>query len=178
MTTPTDPFEELERELREKVAGEFRRTAEEDEFVAMKSVLRARDLTQVAYELLSRGDTVRIVTGDTTIRGVITHARGSLATLTTGEGTEAHVNLAGPIVIEVLERATAGGKSRDHLGPDSFIARLRELELNSAPVEVVLANSSHRPTGTISAVGVDHILIKDATDQFVPLAWIAAVQRV
>ena len=177
MTTPTDPFEELDRELREKVGGEFRRTAEEDEFAAMKSAMRARDLSQVAYELLSRGDSVRIMIGTAAIGGTITHARGSLATVTTGEGVEAHINLAGPIVIDVIERSATGGMSREPYGPESFIARLRELELNEAPVEVLMANSDHRPSGKITAVGVDHLLISGASEQFVPLAWVAAVQR-
>jgi len=177
MTTPSDPFEELDRELREAVSGEFRRTAEEDEYTARKSALRARDLPQVAYELLSRGDTVRVTIGSTSLRGVISHARGTLATVTGGDGAEMHVNLAGPVVLEVVERSQSGGRTREPYGPESFLARLRELELNEAPIEVLTA-SEHRPSGRIEAVGTDHLMLIDETDQFVPLVWIGAVRRI
>lgn len=177
MTTPSDPFEELDRELREAVSGEFRRTAEEDEHAARKSALRARDLPQVAYELLSRGDTVRVIIGATALRGAISHARGTLATLTGGDGAETHVNLAGPVVLEVVERSQTGGRAREQFGPESFLARLRELELNEALIEV-LTGSEHRPEGRIEAVAADHLMLAGETDQFVPLAWIGAVRRV
>ncbi|NND01418.1 MAG: hypothetical protein HKN91_01395 [Acidimicrobiia bacterium] len=176
MTTPSDPFEELDRELREAVAGEFRRTAEEDEYAARKSALRGRSLPQVAYEMLSRGDTVRVLIGATSMRGVISHARGTLATLTGGDGSEMHVNLAGPIVLEVVERSQSGGRARENYGPESFLARLRELELGESQIEV-LTGTDHRPAGRIEAVGADHIMLVGETDQFVPLVWIGAVRR-
>ena len=97
-----DPLEALDQELRERVGGEFRRTAEEDEFAARKAALRGRDLAQVAYELLSRGDTIRVTIGSTSIRGVLTHARATLATLSPSEGPELHLNLAGPLTIDGL----------------------------------------------------------------------------
>ena len=177
MTTPSDPFEELGQELREAVSGEFRRTAEEDEYAARKSALRARDLSQVAYELLSRGDTVRVTVGPVSMRGVISHARGTLATLTGGDGTELHINLAGPVVLEVVARSQSGGRARERFGPESFLARLRELELNEAPVEVLTA-AEQPPAGRIEAVGTDHVMLVGETDQFVPIAWIGAVRRI
>lgn len=175
MSTPTDPFEELDRELREKVAGDFRRTAEEDEFTARKAALRKRDLPLVAYELLSRGDTVRAMIGTSSLRGVITHARGTLATMTAADGTAVHLNLDGPIVIDVVEKSATGGKARDQFGPESFVARLRELELNEVEVEVVVGFGSENPVGTIEAVGVDHVMLGVENPTFVPLTWIAAV---
>ncbi len=177
MTTPPDPFEELDRELREAVAGEFRRTAEGDEYAARKSALRSRNLPQVAYELLSRGDTVRVVIGAASLRGVISHARGTLATLTGPDGTNTHLNLAGPVILEVVERSQAGGRTREQFGPESFLARLRELEINEASVEVLTA-SEHRPSGRIEAVGPDHLMLVGETDQFVPLPWIGAVRLI
>lgn len=177
MTIPPDPFEELDRELRERVGGEFRRTAEEDEYTARKAALRARDLAQVAYEMLSRGDTVRLTIGTNSVRGVITHARGTLATLAAADGTAVHANLAGPIVIDVVERSTAGGRAREQFGPESFIARLRELELASADVEVIVGHSDLNPSGRIEAVGKDHLMIVAEHASFIPLAWVGAVRR-
>ena len=175
--TGNDPLDDLGRELREKVGGEFRRTAEEDELTARQAALRKRDLAQVAYELLARGDAVRVTIGSTQLRGVITHARGSLATLTTGDGLEMHLNLLGPLLLEVVERSTAGGTSREHYGPETFIARMRELELNRAPVEIYLGFTDARPSGIIEAVAKDHLLLTGDTTSFIPLAHIGAVRR-
>jgi len=175
--TGNDPIEELGRELREKVGGEFRRTAEEDEFTARQATLRKRDLAQVAYELLARGDSVRVTIGNALLRGTITHARGNLATLTTGDGLEMHLHLAGPLLLEVVERSTAGGSSREQFGPETFIARMRELELNQAPVEVYLGFTDARPIGVIEAVAKDHLLLAGDTTSFIPLNHIGGARR-
>ena len=171
-----DPLRELDRELREALGGEFRRTAEEDEFAARKAALRKRDMAHVAYELLSRGDLVRVTVGDASISGVVSHARGTLATVTPSVGTPLHVNLAGPILIEIAERSTTRGSRPDRFGPETFIARLRELELNATPVEVLLGSTPRRPTGRIEAVARDHLMLAGETTQFVPLGTIGAVR--
>lgn len=172
-----DPLAALDRELRERVGGEFRRTAEEDEYTARKAALRHRTLGQVAYELLSRGDTVRATIGAASFRGLITHARGTLATLTVADGTELHLNLSGPLALDVVERSTTGGRTREQFGPETFLARLRELELSQATIEVILGFGDARPTGVIEAVSEDHLMLVGETTHFVPLAWIGAVRR-
>lgn len=172
-----DPFEALDQELRERVGGEFRRTAEEDEFVARKAALRGRDLAGVAYELLSRGDTIRVTIGNTSIRGVLTHARSTLATLIPTEGAELHLNLAGPLTIDVVDRSPGGGRTREQFGSDSFVARLRELELSATPIEVLLGFTDDRPSGTIEAVTADHVMLVGESTHFAPLAWIGGVRR-
>ena len=173
-----DPIDELGRELREKVAGEFRRTAEEDEHAVRKSALRKRDLAQVAYELLSRGDVVRAKVGEFALRGVVTHARGSLATVTPDDGPELHVNLAGPVLLEVVERSNTGGRSRQPFGPESFIARLRELELTETPLAIYLGFTSVTPVGRIEAVAADHIMLVGDSTHFVAVAAIAGVRAI
>jgi hypothetical protein len=172
-----DPLARLDQELREKVGGEFRRTAEEDEFTARKAALRRRTLAQVAYELLSRGDNVRATIGAESFRGTITHARGTLATLTPATGAEVHLNLAGPLSLDVVERSATGGRTREPYGPETFVARLRELELSEVPIEAIVGFSDGRPSGVIEAVGEDHLMLRGETTHFVPLAWIGAVRR-
>lgn len=172
-----DPLEALDHELRARVGGEFRRTAEEDEFAARKASLRSRDLAQVAYELLSRGDTLRVTIGSTSIRGVLTHARSTLATLTPAEGPEVHLNLAGPLTIDVIERSSDGGRTREQYGPETFVARLRELELAGAHVELLVGFASNNPRGVIEAVSADHVMLVGEETHFAPLAWIGAVLR-
>ena len=172
-----DPLAELDQELREKVGGEFRRQAEEDEYTARKAALRHRTLAQVAYELLSRGDRVRATIGRGSFRGVVTHARGTLATLTLSEGAELHLNLAGPVTLDIVERSVTGGRTREQYGPETFVARLRELELAAVPIEALVGFGEVQPTGTIEAVGEDHLMLAGDTTHFVPLAWLGGVRR-
>jgi len=183
MTTPgdeeedLDPLEALDRELRARVGGEFRRSAEEDEFVARKAALRSRDLAQVAYELLSRGDKIRVTVGGSSVLGVLTHARTTLATLSPADGPAVHLNLAGPLTIDVVERSSGGGRAREQYGPETFVARLRELELAGAPVELLLGFGRNNPRGAIEAVSADHVMLVGELTHFVPLAWIGGVLR-
>jgi hypothetical protein len=177
MTGNFDGFDDLDRELRESVGGEFRRQAEEDEYAARKSALRKRSLDQVAYELLARGDTVSVLAGERRFRGVVAHAHGDLLTLVTPQGDQVHVNLEGPVVLQVAERAPEGGKGRDRFGPESFLARMRELELSELTVEIVAPSAGDPLTGRIEAAASDHLMMTDDTGAptFVPLAWVAAV---
>jgi hypothetical protein len=177
MTGDLDGFDDLGRELRESVGGEFRRQAEEDEYAARKGVLRKRTLDQVAYELLARGDTVAVLAGDRRFLGVVAHANRDLLTLVTPQGDQVHVNLGGPIVLQVAERAPAGGKGRDRFGPESFLARMRELELSELTVEVVAPPAGDPISGRIEAAATDHLMvIGDANlPSFVPLPWVAAI---
>jgi hypothetical protein len=87
------------------------------------------------------------------------------------------VNLAGPVLLDVVARAASGGSTREQFGPESFLARLRELELNQATIEILMG-AEPPPRGMIEAVGVDHLMLRGETDQFVPLAWIGAVRRI
>ena len=170
-------LEDLDQELRESVGGEFRRQAEEDEYATRKGVLRRRTLDQVAYELLARGDTVAVLAGERRFLGVVAHANRDLLTLVTPQGDQVHVNLTGPVVLQVAERAPAGGKGRDRFGPESFLARMRELELSERTVEIVAPPAGDPLTGRIEAAAPDHLMVIGNTDtpSFVPLPWVAAV---
>ena len=136
-----DELERLGDELRQQVAGDFRRAAEEDEHDAAKARLRSRTLEHAAYELLSRGDTIALVLGTVRYHGIVTHARGDLLAVTTRGGERLDVNLSGPVAVQVVERSTRGGRARDRFGAESFIARLRELELDQTPVAIHTAGA-------------------------------------
>jgi hypothetical protein len=177
MTGDFEGFDELEQELRESVGGEFRRQAEEDEYAARKGVLRKRTLDQVAYELLARGDTVAVIAGERRFLGIVAHANRDLLTLVTPQGDQVHVNLGGPIVLQVAERAPVGGKGRDRFGPESFLARMRELELSVLTVEIVAPPAGDPISGRIEAAASDHLMVIGETDRpwFIPLTSVAAV---
>jgi hypothetical protein len=172
-----DPIEELRAELRELVGGEFRRNAEDDEAAAEHIRLRNRGLADVAFELLSRGDTLQINMGSERFVGVLVHAQGTLATLETQDGDHVHVNLAGPVALRVTRRATSGGRGREELGPDSFVARLRQLQMDGGMLIVGLPGLGESLRCTIDAVADDHLMVTDLTEQtwFLPYREIATV---
>ncbi len=174
-----DPLDELRSELRSSVGDEFRRTAEDDEQAARHIRLRSRSLADVAHELLSRGDTVQLNFGSERFVGVVTHADGTLATLQTQDGDEIHVNLEGPIAIRVTRRSTSGGRSADPLGPDSFLARLRQLELDEATAILAVPTMGESIAAKIEAVAIDHVMVTDLSSQtwYIPFHQIAAVMR-
>lgn len=168
-------FDELGRELRRSVGDEFRRAAEDDEIAASKVALRRRNLEQVAYELLARGDVVAVTCGAERFTGRLVHAHGDLATMHRSVGGEVHINLAGPVMLTVEERATEGGKGRDRFGPESFIARLRQLELDETDIEIVTIGEGH-VAGRIGAVATDHVMVlSEGRTAYVPITTIAAV---
>lgn len=178
--TGHDDYDEMDRlgdELRQQVGGEFRRTAEEDEFVAAKAQMRSRTLEHVAYELLSRGDTIAVTMGPDRILGVVVHAKGDVLCVQTMQGDRVDVHLGGLVAIQVVERSRSAGRTRDTFGADSFVARLRELELDEAPVVLNAPATGEPVEGLIEAVTSDHVMLSDpaAGHWYIPLASIAAV---
>jgi len=140
--------------------------------------MRRRELADVASELMGRGDTTSVAAGDRSFTGTVIHAVGDLMTL---ETTDAFVDFnldAGP-VISVVERARAGGRS-PRSGPDSFAARLMELESGQDAVEVGLLGQI-RPSlsGHLRVTARDHVVFVDRGERewFVPLGRIAYVTR-
>ena len=176
-----DPLDELGAELRAHVGGEFRRAAEDDEAAARQLMLRRRTLTDVGFELANRGDLVRLLVGPDRFVGTVVHARSDLLTLqTAGRGT-IHANLASTVTLRVMARLRTGGRPVDELGPDSFRARLRQLELEEEPVTLSLPLVGETVRCRLEAVAEDHVysIDLDGHEWFIPTGQIAAViQRV
>lgn len=174
-----DSLSDLGSDLRSSIGHEFRRSAEEDEEAARHIRLRGRSLADAAHELMSRGDTVQLNFGAERFVGVVTHARSTLATIETQDGDEVHINLEGPVAIRVTKRATSGGRGGDPLGPDSFLARLRQLELDEATVVMAIPTIGETIVCKIEAVAADHLMVTDLSDQtwYVTFPQIAAVMR-
>lgn len=140
--------------------------------------MRRRELADVASELMVRGDTISVAAGDRSFTGTVIHAAGDLMTL---ETTDAFIDFnldAGP-VISLIERARAGGRS-PRSGPESFAARLMELESGQNAVEVGLVGQV-RPSlsGHVRVTARDHVVFVDRAQRewFVPLGRIAYVIR-
>jgi hypothetical protein len=171
-----DGLDDLGRELRERVGHEMRMEAEEAEQDAAAFELRRRRLADVAVELLSRGDTVTVLAGDRTIRGRLSYARGEIASVETAAG-RVEVNLVSGVVLRIDERAAAGGTA-PRPGSDNLRARLLEHELSGDSIEAWLPSAGLEVSGTIAAVGLDHVILRDGGEwvlQLSDIAWIQAV---
>jgi hypothetical protein len=164
-------FDDLASELRQQVGGEFRLEAEAVEDDARRHALRRRTLQDVAFELMNRGDEVGATGAGVSLTGTITHVAGDLAIIQTPHSL-ANVNLAGLVSLRVLRRNQEGGQGRAN-GSPSYRSRMLELELSGEFIEI-FSSVSDSVTGTISAVGADHIVVVDRnqTEWFIPLSTI------
>ena len=180
MTNREQPDEvgRLGDELRARVGGEFRRSAEDDERAAAKAQVRSRTLEHVAHELLSRGDTIAVSLAGERIVGVVEHARGDLMSVSTSHGGRVDVRLAPTTALRVVESAAVGGRSRDRWGAESFVARLRELELEAASVTIIATALDGPVTGIIAAVTPDHVALDEPSGHrwYLAIGGIAAVR--
>ncbi len=170
-----DDFEHVGRELRERVGGEFRLAAEEDEYWAMKQARRAGTLSEVAYDAMSRGDRVEIWAGDSVFRGFIEHTRSDLVVLAAPGRVD--VNLEGPLTMRVVEPATASGTAVAREGPASFAARVSELEQIGTVCEFILPFGRAPVVGTVAIRARDHVVVEalDGPGWIVPLRWLIAL---
>ena len=168
-------FDEIRRELRERVGGEFRLAAEEDEYWAMKQARRAGTLSEVAYDAMSRGDRVEIWAGESVFRGLIQHTRNDLLVLKAQAPVD--INLAAPVIFRVIEPAAGPGASPFPNGPESFSARLAELEQIEAVGEFITPFSGAAVVGRVSIRARDHVIVegRDGREWVVPLKWLMAV---
>lgn len=169
-TSDNDPSEDLARELRHRLGGEFRAEAEEGERLAELARLRGRDLAAVAAELCDRGDRVRITTGGRTFTGVVVGAGRDRCTLGTPAGT-VEIRLGGrPVQLSVVEPQAVEPPPRPS-SSTTFRARLRELEMQAASVEVGTDGRTEPLRGRLLAVAGDHLLIEGTEGGRIYLGW-------
>lgn len=177
-----DPREELEHDpglhaadmgFRSVVRDEAEREAREAaEYAAIR-----RALSDVARELMERGDLVSVACGHHSFTGRIVHTAADLAVVEMAGGQAVDVHLGGPVVLRVVERAVTGGRRGG--GATSFRARLAEYRNAPRRREVVLGGPMLDPeglVGVISAVARDHVVVHQSatgTEAYVPLALIA-----
>ena len=176
--TPEESLDDLGRELRERVGNEMRQEAELIEQDAATVELRRRRLTDVAIELVSRGDIVTVIAGDRSLRGPLTYARGDIASLDTAVG-RVDIHLPAGVALRIDERSTAGGTT-PRKGSDTLRARLLELELGGTDIEAWVPSHGIEVRGAIVAVGKDHVLIRDRDDSewallLYDIAWVRGI---
>lgn len=140
-----------------------------------RHLLRERLLADVAVELLHRGDVVAVTAGGRRFTGTVVHAAGDVVCLATAAG-DVDLNLRVPLLVRVVDRVPAGGRSRSRVG-DSFKARLFLHEASGARVEVGTIADSEPVSGAVAAVARDHVVVEDRdVTAYVPLSAIAYVR--
>ncbi|MGI9609885.1 MAG: hypothetical protein ACR2NL_06285 [Acidimicrobiia bacterium] len=174
----SEALDDLGRELRERVGKEMRQEAELLEQDAATVELRRRRLADIAIELVSRGDIVTIIAGDRSLRGRLTYARGEIASVEAPVG-RVDVHLPAGVVVRVDERSTDGGRT-PRKGSDTMRARLLELELAGTDIEVWVPSHGIDVSGTIVAVGKDHVVVRDRDDSewailLYDIAWVSGI---
>jgi hypothetical protein len=170
-----EEFDKVGRELRERVGGEFRLAAEEDEYWAMKQARRAGTLSEIAYDAMSRGDLLEVWAGETAFRGFVQHTRNDLLVLQAHANVD--INLGGPVVLRVVEPAATPGAGVNRTGAASFAARLAELEQGDTMCEFIVPFSGAPVHGKVAIRASDHLIVDgvDAQEWVVPLKWLMAV---
>jgi hypothetical protein len=103
---------------------------------AAQSERAKRHLDEVVLEFMHRGDTIRIAVGPRAWIGKIVHVGRSLLRLETAGAAWIDIDLLKVTSIAVVSRSAAGGRSPGIGDPATLIARLRELEQNTAVVEI------------------------------------------
>lgn len=169
-------LEELAADLRQATERELRWEAEDVEADVEQGRLRHRDLSQVAYELMSKGDEISAGWGHTILTGKLVYTKGDLAVMETGHSIVS-LNLSGPVVIKVVRRSPEGGVGTSAGGSGTFKARLAELEQTGEVVRVVSTHSEELLEGRITAAARDHIALanRQGSEWFVPHQVIAMV---
>ncbi len=164
-------------ELRSAIGDEFRAEAAADERAVAGFRLRHRTLSDVATELMHRGDAVTVFIGNSTVRGRLAHVASNLATLTPTTGARLHLNLDSPITLRrnPSEKRHAG-RGRDSMACDSFPAQLRSFEMAGRLIRLEADSPAGRVLGRLEAVAVDHVVLTTPdTKWYVPLGVIHGV---
>jgi hypothetical protein len=133
-----------------------RADSEDLEELTQTARLRSQRLSDALAETMAAGSAASVFCGKTEVTGMFSMVVNDLAVLDTGP-TEASVHLRGPIAISIAER-TQGGTGGSQ-AVRSFVARLREFELTSEPVDIV--GSFGVVSGSIEVVADGYVRVRD-----------------
>lgn len=150
-------FDELARELRNRVGRDIREEAAEDESLTELQRLRNRDLADAAREAMHRGDRVTVQVAGTAFTDPIEYVGGDYLTMATPESVVDVLLARATLFIEPRQRGGRSGKPAAW----TFRARLAEHEQSGIPVELIL-DTGNRIRGTIHVVGHDHLVVAES----------------
>lgn len=121
--------------------------------------IRRRQLIDVCYEWMSRGDLVTISTADHEFEGRLVAAVNDMAVLAT-KTLEVAVNLDLAHFVRSDRKGAFAGSTGDR-SASSFRAALGRAEIEQSRLRLVGRDRAFEVTGVIDASTDDHILVKD-----------------
>lgn len=173
--TEQEPLADLARFLRQGVGQEWRAELEATELEVHQHRLRSRTLSEVAEELVHRGDLVSMQTRDLQFVGqVVGCGRDYLTVNTQDLCVDARLD---QVCILVTKKA-AGGTTTRGWAP-TWRARLTELELTGEPVELFAGPLRGPRRGKIKVVSSDHLWLSEpnGVDCYLPIRQVTAAVR-
>ena len=164
---------DLARFLREGAGQEWRAEREATEFEVHQGRLRRRPMREVAQMLLHRGDRVTIEAIGSRFSGKVVGCGDDYVTV---ETDLVRVDARTDRIAMVVQRRSSGGAAAKGVAP-TWRARLLELELGQAPVEVFTPLLGVSRKGRIRAVSSDHIWLAGANgeDCYLPIDQLTAI---
>lgn len=164
---------QLSSHMRAMARSELADERAADEMAARIYHERTRSLSEALAALTSVAAHVTAYLPEASWTGILAHVAGDLATLRLHAGGEAHLQV-GPGSLLRVHRMAHGSPAADVAGPQTFIARLRQLELEAHPVTLVGRSGQVRVAGTLRAVATDHVVVECEGDTWlVPVPAIA-----
>lgn len=160
------------------VRAEWRAEEEEWARAALEHWQHQRTLLDVVRECMHRGDTVALRLLHTTFSGRVCGVGSDIVALDAPDGrVDVRVDAHAPLVVQVLERARAGGTRGE--GVTTMRARLFELEIDERAVEVGAHGVGEIMRGRLQ-VGSDHVIVRgpEGLDTVIALAAVAWVRRI
>lgn len=167
---------ELRSHLRAQARHEFALEREADETAARIYHERGRSLAETVAENGSATTDITVHLPGTSFTGHLVHTAEDLLTLQDQTGAALHVRF-GPSVILSIRRSRPGARIRETPAPGSFIARLRQLELEAQEIYVITTNQFPNTTGILRSVASDHVVLDSGFQQWlIPLDAVVAVR--
>lgn len=153
--------------------AEVRAEQAEYEAMALRAEWRARSLSDLARELVVRGDQVEVVTATRRLIGTMQHAGTDFCVLACPSGP-VDVSLSTLTTLRVVRHVRAGGQPLGS-GASTLRARLTEHETARTPLTVLFADGDS-VAGVVGAAASDHLLLRTSTGEMaVPWRMVAAV---
>lgn len=166
---------QLSTHLRALARSEFVAEREADEAAARIYHERGRELAAAIISLTTGSTLATAYLPGTSFTGGVVQATGDLVSLRGEDGSEAHVQL-GPMVVLRLTPCPAKRQPIESGGPQTFIALMRQIELQARHIRVVAPTAGPRIAGALRVVASDHIVVEAVDDVWVvPSPSIAAV---
>lgn len=166
-----DPLEEMARDLRRRVGGEFRAEREAAEAEADLLARRRLTIVDVARAAAHRGDVVEVRVASRAFRGEVVGVGPDHLWLRNGAGS-VHVALA---ALHSLRRIPASGAGVPANDPGSIRALLRASEMDNRRI-TLLGDDGSEFDGVVRTCASDHLVVADdAGETIVPLGHVAAV---